>query len=386
MSQMKTDLPDPQTVLKSIEGKEISDIIKALYVDFTIHKAKTENGIHNVTLEAQAVSRGFNDYVTRNDEYKKELDRERLENLATLDYHDKQITEVKEELEAMKLRVQMLEGNMANKELKINSLQSQLIDAQSRSMSSNVLIHNLPEGENETRDSLINTVADFFIKHLQIPADRVVGITYGRIHRMGPKISKRQPTEAAEPSAFPDPTKKKEFHRSIVVQLPIENDRQLIFAHVKNLSKDSGYAVSGQYPPSVSERRGVLKQVMRSDAMKQKQPKLVHDKLFVQGKQFTPGHVSEHNAPENYKASSIAWDKLPHVYSTRPVTDNGNVFVAYSAKIESKQEAKFVINMVMGMTCDNPATHLVYAYRFRYGNNSSLLEYMDDDNDDSYHE
>lgn len=373
---MKTELPDPKTVLKSLEGKEMSDIIKTLFVEFTMHKANTENGIHNVTLEAQAIGKKFQEYVDKNDAYKKELDKERADNLATLDYHDKQISEVKEELEVLKIRMQMAEGSLANKELKLDALQSQMIDVQSRSMASNILIHNMEEKDNENRETLINIAADFFIKHLQIPEEKVVEFTFGRVHRMGSKLPKKQPNLMATQLAG---VKQKEFHRSIVIQLPSENDRRLVFSHLKNLSKDSGYAVSGQYPPSISEKRGILKQAMRSDLVKDKNPKLVQDKLFVQGSEFTPGFISTHNAPQNYRASSIAWDKLPRIYTTKPITDHGNVFVAYSATVQSKQEAKFILNMIMGMTADNPSTHLVYAYRFNYGNNTSLLEYMNDD-------
>ena len=355
---------ESKEILASLEGKDATDILKALFVDFTKYKAESIRHFSGVTGDVAAINKNFKDYREKNDKYIKELNIEREEVQATLNYHDEQISKLSEDLAAANARIQMLEGEKVKKEVEVQNLKTEIVDLKCRSMSGNIMVHKVPETEKESKQKLIKTVRDIFTDKMNIPEEKVEKMVINRIHRLGQK----------------DSTGTRKYPRSIVLHVPLDNDRQLIFSHAKNLKDaDVDYAISGQYPPEISETRAILKESMQSEDFKNKDCKLIHDRLYVDGNQHIPGFISERNAPECYNAAEVAWDKIPKIYTTRTITDNGNSFVAYAASVNSKQDAKFILDMIKGMQRESPATHLAVAYRFSYGNNTRVLEYSNDD-------
>ena len=93
--------------------------------------------------------------------------------------------------------------------------------------------------------------------------------------------------------------------------------------------------------------------------------------MYIEGKPYSPGQLSHKNAPQGYDPSMIEWQKAPQIQVTDVITNNGNSLISYSAKIKSKQDAQFVIDMTKDMQCQNPATHLVFAYWISYGGGAS---------------
>ena len=356
---------ETKAILATLEGKEATDILKSLFVEFTKFKRQSSDSFQEYTHDITLLNKSLATHKESYEEYKKELNEEREEVQHTLDYHDKDIKKLSDDLAAAKARIQILEGDRAKKELEIETLKTDIVGLKSRSMASNIMIHKIPEvtdGTDETVETLRTTVGDIFTSDMKIPNEQAERIVINKIHRLGSKGNQKEGVP-----------------RSVVLHIPFENDKRLIFTHAKNLKKDEKYAISGQYPPEISEKRAILKQVMQSDAYKNKNCALVHDKLFIENKLYTPGFISSQNAPESYNAADVIWDKIPHIYTTNPINDNGNSFVAYSASVTSKQDAKFIIDMVKGMQSKAPATHLVVAYRFNYGGNTAVCEYAHDD-------
>lgn len=349
-----------KAILASLEGKEAGDILKALFVDFSLFKTFAQNSFQSFQSDITLLNTSFNTHKEELSKYRKELDTEREEVQQTLDYHDEQIKKVEEEMKGTNMRLKLLEGRMAKQEKELYEVKAELSREKSRTMSSNILVHKLPEQDRESRDILIQMIQTVFIDEMKIPVERVSKIQFGRVHRLGQKNK-----EKTEP-------------RSIVANLPVEDDRMLVFGHLKNLDK-SKFAISGQFPPDVSEKRALLKNVMRSEEFKNKKTRLIQDTLYIEGKPYSPGQLSHKNAPQGYDPSTIEWEKAPQIRVTDVITDNANSFIGYSAKVKSKQEAQFVIDMTKGMQCQNPATHLVFAYRISYGGGSSVLEYQCDD-------
>ena len=353
---------ESKQILASLEGKDATDILKTLFVDFTKYKAESIRHFNGVTGDVAQISKSFKSYTEKNDEYIKELNTEREEVQATLNYHDEQLGKLSENLAAANARILMLEGERVKKEMEVQNLKAEIVDLKCRSMSANVLLHKVPEVEKESKQALTQKVRDIFTQDLKISEERAEKIVINKIHRLGQK----------------DTTGKWKYPRSIVLHIPFDNDRQILFSHRKNL-KDGPYDISGQYPPEISETRAVLKESMQSKDFKDKDCKLIQDKLYVDGHLHTPSFISDKNAPEGYKATGVAWDKIPKIYTTNSIADSGNSFVAYSASVTSKQDAKFILDMVKGMQSERPATHLVVAYRFGYGQNTAVLEYCNDD-------
>ena len=355
-----TENPRGQAILDSLEGKDSVQILKGLFVEFSLHKEETKDSISKLTKDVNSMSLTFDRYKTEMNEYTKELDEEREETKVSLNYQDERLSKAEEKITAAENRIRILEGTVRKQENELYQAKEEIVNLKVRSMSKNVLLHKLPEGEKETKDELITKVTDFFVDEMKMQRERVEQISIEKLHRMG---------NADVPRKFP---------RSVVLKINSDDDRGYIFSHAKNLDKDK-YSISGQYPPEMSERRNILKQTMNSEEMKDKPRRLIQDKLYVGGKLYTPGCISENNSPEGYNAASVDWSKLPKIYQTKSVTDNGNCFISYSASIASKQDARFIIDMVKGMQCEKPSTHLAYAYRIPYGLGTSMLEYMSDD-------
>ena len=357
---------ETKAILASLEGREATDILKSLFVEFTKFRKQSMDSFQEYTRDISLLDKSLNTHKEEYGKYKKELDDEREEVQQTLDHQDKEMRNLSEKLAAATARIQILEGDKAKRELHIESMKSDIVDLKCRSMACNILLHKIPEKDEESRTTLITTVNEIFTSDMKIPTEKANKIVINKIHRLGSKDNRKE-----------------DKPRCIVLQVPFESDRQLIFSHAKNLKKDEKYAISGQYPPEISEKRAILKHTMESKEFKEdfkdKKCTLFFDKLYVGNKQHTPGFISSRNAPEFYDPEDVAWDKIPNIYTTRPVTDNGNSFVAYSAAINSKPDAKFIIDMVKGMQSASPANHLVVAYRFAYGNGSSVLEYASDD-------
>ena len=348
-----------KAILASLEGKDAGEILKALFVDFSLFKTFAQNSFQSFQSDITLLNNSFAKHKDELTAYRKELDTEREEVQKTLDYQDQQIQKVEDQMKSTDMRLKLLEGRLAKQEKELSDVKADVSREKSRGMASNILVHKLPEQDREGRDILIQMIQAVFIDDMKIPVERVSKIQFGRVHRLGQKIK-----EKTEP-------------RSIVANLPVEDDRKVVFGHLKNLDK-SKFAISGQFPPDVSEKRAVLKSVMKSEDFKNKKTRLIQDTLYVEGKPYIPQQISQRNAPEGYNPATIDWEKVPEIRVTNVITDTGNSFIGYSAKIKSKQEAQFVIDMTKGMQCHDPATHLVYAYRISYGGGSSVLEFQDD--------
>ena len=351
--------PKAQAILQTLEGQDSVQILKNLFVEFTLFKEESRKGMRDVTVDVNKLSKNFADYKEDMDNYKKELDEERQENKVTLDYQDKKITDLEEKLAGADSRIKILEGVVRKQENEMQQIKESVTDLKSRSMSNNVLLHKIPESDKETKQDLTGTVKNFFVNEMKMQCERVEKIKFQKIHRIGRIEGRKEP-------------------RSIVININSEDDRSYIFAHSKNLDKNK-YGISGQHPPEIGEKRYILKQALKTDELKNKQCRLSQDKLFVSGKEFIPGCISPRNSPEGYDASTVDWCNIPKIHQSRPVTDSGNSFVSYSAKIGTKKDAGFIIDMIKGMQRENPATHLAYAYRLEYGLGSGILEFLDDD-------
>ena len=324
MAQFKEN-PQSRAILDSLEGQDSVQILKGLFVEFRLYKEETQKGISQITKDVNSMSLSFDTYKTEMNEYTKELDEEREETKVSLNYQDQRLSEAEEKITAAENRIKILEGTVRKQENELHLVKEEIVSLKVRSMSKNILLHKIPEGQNETKDDLKTKVTDFFVDEMKMQRERVETIAIEKFHRMG---------KADVPRKYP---------RSVVLKINSDDDRGYIFSHAKNLDKDK-FSISGQFPPEMSERRNVLKQEMNSDEHKNKSCRLIQDKLYINGKQFTPGSISERNSPEGYDAASVDWGKIPKIYQTKSVMDNGNCFISYSASINSKQDAKFIIS------------------------------------------
>ena len=288
---------ESREILASLEGREATDILKSLFVEFTKFRKQSMDSFQEYTRDISLLDKSLNTHKENYEKYKKELDDEREEVQQTLDHHDQEMKKLSESLAAATARIQLLEGDRAKRELEMETMKSDIVDLKCRSMSCNILLHKVPEKDEESRKTLISTVNEVFTSDMKIPAEKANKIVINKIHRLGSKDNRKE-----------------DKPRSIVLQVPFEQDRQLIFAHAKNLKSDEKYAISGQYPPEISEKRAILKHTMGSkefkEEFKDKKCTLFHDRLYVGNKQHTPRFISNRNAPEFYDPGDVAWDKF----------------------------------------------------------------------------
>ena len=189
------------------------------------------------------------------------------------------IQALKEENKMLRDDINMLKSVVINLDKTVRKQQSEITDLKSRSMNQNLLIHNLPEEENE---NLFRRIPQLIKEHLGIDTSFV------NIHRNGPK----------------NPSKP----RTITGRLEKFTDKEKILQAQKDKRKNEGsgqvqqntlFYITPQRPIEVSENRKKLQEISNQYWKENVKTRFVGDKLvFPNGHTYkekvvkpTPGNV-----------------------------------------------------------------------------------------------
>lgn len=122
----------------------------------------------------------------------------------------------------------------------IDSLKGTCEALQFRSMSNNILIHNIAEN---TGENIYQVVHDVLLNKLKIPENL--------IH------SDRQPAGPVQVDVAHRIGRYTNRARPIVVKLVLKRGKEIIFSHTKNL-RGLGIIISEQFPTAIREKRTLL--------------------------------------------------------------------------------------------------------------------------------
>lgn len=252
------------------------------------------------------------------------------------------------------VRIKILEGKLKHQEIVIKEMQEQITNIKAKQVNKNVIITQVAEDENETQLQTRAKVVSFMKDQMKMTDNDIEKVKFDDVHRTGRKGPKPRRIRAR----MSDDTDPKDFYK-----------------FKRNINFDVNQ-VFQEFPPEINETRRVLQVAMETEkaSVPAMEKRLIGDKLYVKGKQYTPIELQKTSAPAPYNEADIDWvDAAPRVYISDTKSKDGNHFKAYAARINSREEAQAIKDLVMAEQRSNPSTHLTCAYRL------SSLRYKDDD-------
>ena len=259
---------------------------------------------------------------------------------------DKEIQTLKQENSLLKVSLAEAKGRVHRMEKDINILKSQNEGLQVRSISQNILIHNVDEVSGE---DLYKIVHDFFKQKLQIAEYLVhsdkhpaAPVQIDIVHRLG------KPGARARP---------------IVIKLVLRRGKDIILKHARNL-KGSKIYITEQLPKAMNERRSLLVPDMRrlhEDHKGNKSYKVVlsKDQLLVNNSPIMNKFKMNSLSSVNSTDTPTSYDTMLHT----EVTDHrGSFFQGHFAEVHSIEDAKAAYSALFQNHEVAKADHIMYAY------------------------
>lgn len=186
--------------------------------------------------------------------------------VASVNFADKEIKDLKAENASLKDEVSSLTNSVKELQRAVSLLQEGMTDLKCRSMRNNLIFSNIPEVRGEDTEK---TIRNFMEESLKTDKKVVEKIDIARCHRYNQKNSKN-----GRP-------------RPIVARFERFKAKELIKSFGKNL-KDTNFGVNDQYPQEISERRWKLFPVLRKARNHNIKAVLKVDKLYIRGVLFHP--------------------------------------------------------------------------------------------------
>ena len=274
-----------------------------------------------------------------------------LKTLTTAFYSHKEDTKheiegLQEENRKLKLSVKQMEGNAMRMDSEIDRLKAKCEDLQLRSMSHNILIHNVQE---ERGENVYKVVCNILLNSLNIPEQLLnseehpaAAVLIDVAHRIG------------KPGWRPRP---------IVVKFALQRGKETIFRYIKNL-KGQRISISEQLPGEMRERRDIMFPNMRrlreehqGDGMK---VHLSRDKLTINNTPVpSPFRVNLLSDVLPGEQTPLPYDTLLH---TEVVEYSRSYFQGHVMQVKSIQEAKAAHAALFQEPSVAKAHHVMYAY------------------------
>ncbi|KAJ8371636.1 hypothetical protein AAFF_G00303560 [Aldrovandia affinis] len=154
-----------------------------------------------------------------------------------------------------------------------------LLDLQNRSMRDNIIIHGLPEANEEARggkEAYLKSeqiVRSFLGESLKMTKPEVDAIQFCRVHRLGyskPGVTKSRP---------------------IVAKVTISSMKHAIMERGKEL-KGCDASITDQYPPEIMRRWRLLQPIMKEARNNGRKTRLYSDKLFIEGQLYRNAKIT----------------------------------------------------------------------------------------------
>ncbi|XP_048753927.2 uncharacterized protein LOC125665320 [Ostrea edulis] len=267
---------------------------------------------------------------------------------------------LKQENKMLKEDIDMLKSVVINLDRTVRKQQSEITDLKSRSMKQNLLIHNLPEEENE---NLFKKIPQLIKEYLGVET------TFANIHRNGPKNPGRPRTITGRLEKFTDKEK----------VLQAQKDRRNSEGSGSTEQSNTPFYITPQRPVEVAENRKKLQEISNLYWKENVKTRFVGDKLvFPNGNTYKEKVLTP--KPENIllvdQAEKEALQQIQ--MSTLETSTEGNDFkIAASTTATFNQVRNFYKKVVMDSNYSN-ADHNILVYRFTDKNGLIHEGYNDD--------
>ena len=148
--------------------------------------------------------------------------------------------------------------------------------------------------------------------------------------------------------------------------------------HTKNIPGDSSYGVNEQFPPEVLEKRKALLPMRKKMKTKGCRVGFSFDKLIVDGKAHTNKPARLSAVATQPLRKTLSEMKMSHTGQT---VNNGSVFQGHATKIQDVAFIKPALYKLYENTNVASATHNIWAFRGKTGEN--VIEDHEDDGEHS---
>ena len=159
-------------------------------------------------------------------------------------FQEQEIEDLKSENAKMLQRCQIYEGQIAKNEKEIQFIKEDTLQIQAKSMSANLVFHNIPEQGNENSQMTSDILMTFIRDELKVQSQDINVIVFDRVHRIRKKLSGKS--------------------RPIVARFNPFRGKEIVLRHAKNLDKAKNYSISEQLPSELQDRKQRLMPVSRS--------------------------------------------------------------------------------------------------------------------------
>ena len=179
-------------------------------------------------------------------------------------------TSLKENVENLTTKVEYLQNQQTDINIRQSNADEKLIDIQWRSMRENLIFTGISEpwDRSKVNEYCKSMVREFIRDELHIDKE----ISFDRVHRLG-RYSRYQ-----------------RYPRPIVVKFTFYKDKELVRVAESQYLTGNRYRVKEQFPSEIEERRKLLYGEARSARQnRNNRVKLVRDKLYINGRQYVPG-------------------------------------------------------------------------------------------------
>ena len=151
--------------------------------------------------------------------------------------------------------------------LELNTVKEKCIRMECQSRRDNLLLDGVPESAGENPMTVLCDILENTLEIHNVSQIKVV-----RCHRLGPRTAGR--------------------NRAIIFKMHWYGDRERIWAARSKL-KGSPYTLKEDFPLEIQDRRQVLYPIFLEARKQNKQPKLVVDKLYIDGSTFTINNLDK---------------------------------------------------------------------------------------------
>ncbi|XP_028519031.1 protein unc-13 homolog C-like [Exaiptasia diaphana] len=179
------------------------------------------------------------------------------------EYAHESYEELKKEQEEEGKAIRKLEERIDKIEEENKKLKDDTIDLRARSMRNNLLFYNIPEEEDEARNS--KSLIEGVIEDIGLDVSL---IEIDRAHRIGKKTSGKP--------------------RPIVSKFLRYQDREEVRRNAYKL-KGSKVGIAEQFPKEIAEKRKELYPIYKKAKSEGKKARMIKDQLYVEGQRYTAG-------------------------------------------------------------------------------------------------
>lgn len=245
----------------------------------------------------------------------------------------------------LRRELQVLKSVVINMDRRLTYQENEVVDLKGRSMRDNILVHNLPEEENEDLQSKVTTLIK---EHLQLD------VGFIRIHRNGPRN---------QGSTRP---------RTITGKLVNSGQKDRILNAIRqkrerNELSDMSFYITPQTPLQTNENKKKLQEINNKYREENIKTKIIGNKLVFPNGNVYRDRVQPPRAEDILLMDSKEIEGLEEITMTEgdEFSRDGNIFTSLSSTVDTYAQVRKVYKKVLRDPDFASADHNILAYRFK---------------------